>query len=67
LACPILSWSASPNATSADVMLITLRLDSEPPWSQFAIRKHHIGMDGLQKVLLQLQALAPNLERPMDA
>ena len=67
LACPILAWSASPHVTSADVMLITLRLDSAPPWSQFAIRKHHIGMDGLQKVLLQLQALAPNLERPMDA
>jgi hypothetical protein len=65
--CPILAWSASPHAKSADVVLITLRLDSAPQWSQFVIRKHHIGLDGLQKVLFQLQSLAPNLERPADA
>lgn len=66
-ACPILAWSASPHAQSDDVVLITLRLDSAPPWSQFAVRKHQIGLEGLRNLLMQLQVMAPNLEQPNDA
>lgn len=66
-ACTILGWSASPHAKSADVVIITLRLDSEPSWTQFAVRNHHIGLQGLRHVLQQLQDLAPNLEQASDA
>lgn len=66
-ACPILGWSASPHAKLADVVVITLRLDSEPSWTQFVVRNHHIGLEGLRNILLQLQALAPNLEQAKDA
>lgn len=64
--CGILGWSVSLRASSTDVVIVTLKLDAEPPWCQFSIRKHQIGKEGLNEVLSMLHAMAPNLEHPND-
>lgn len=66
-ACPIQGWSASPHPKSVDVVVITLHLGTESSLTQFAVRNHHVGLQGLRNILMQLQALAPNLEQAMDA
>lgn len=62
----ILGWGVSLRPHSADVVLVTLRLDDECEWTQFAIRKHQLGNDGLNDVISLLQAMAPNIEHPND-
>lgn len=63
----ILGWSATPIATSADVIKIALRLDSEKvPLTQFTLRKHQIGLRGVNDVLQVLASLAPVLDVPRD-
>lgn len=66
-AVPLKGWSASPIASTPDVVRITLQLEStDVPWTQFTIRKHQIGLQGLDAVLQMLTALAPCLDSPMD-
>jgi hypothetical protein len=63
----ILGWSATPIANSADVIKIALRLDSEQvPLTQFTVRKHQIGLRGLNDVLQVLTSLAPVMDVPRD-
>jgi hypothetical protein len=64
---PITGWIALPLQASSDVVKITLALASEEvPFSQFTLRKHQLGMQGLDEVLAMLNALAPMLDQPMD-
>ncbi|MBC5767584.1 hypothetical protein [Ramlibacter albus] len=64
---PITGWIALPLQASSDVVKITLALASEDvPFSQFTLRKHQLGMQGLDEVLAMLNALAPMLDQPMD-
>lgn len=66
-AVPIKGWSVMPIASTPDVVKITLQLDSEEvPWTQFTIRKHQIGLQGLDAVLAMLTAIAPSIDTPMD-
>lgn len=66
-AVPILGWMAQPIASTPDVVKITLKLDSEQvPTTQFTIRKHQIGLQGLDAVLAMLTTLAPTIDAPMD-
>ena len=66
-AVPLKGWSATPIVSTPDVVKITLHLDSEEvPWTQFTIRKHQIGLQGLDAVLTMLAAIAPSLDSPMD-
>lgn len=67
-AVPITGWTAAPLAASPDVVKVTLAFDHEQvPFSQFTLRKHQIGLEGVEAVLGMLQALAPTLDAPMDA
>lgn len=66
-AVPILGWTAAPLAASPDVVKVTLALESESVcFSQFTLRKHQIGLEGVDAVLIMLQALAPTMDAPMD-
>jgi len=50
-----------------DVVKVTLKLrDEDVPKTQFALRIHQIGSQGLQDIITVLQSLAPNLEVPAD-
>ncbi len=63
----ILGWSATPIANSADVIKITLRLESEKvPMTQFTMRKHQIGLRGVNDVLQVLASLAPVMDLLRD-
>jgi len=54
-------------AASPDVLKIPLALDREGVrYTQFTMRKHQIGLDGVQGVLTMLQSLAPTMDAPMD-
>ncbi len=67
LAVPITGWTAAPNSASPDVVKVTLALDSETVRvTQFTMRKHQIGLEGVGGVLTMLQSLAPTLDMPMD-
>lgn len=64
----IKGWTAMPIEASPDVVKVTLALDSEEvPLTQFTMRKHQIGLEGVDGVLQMLQALADRLDSPMDA
>jgi hypothetical protein len=66
--CKVLGWSATPIAASADVVKVTLRLDSEQvPLTQFTLRKHQIGLRGVDEVLQMLASLAPVMDAARDA
>lgn len=64
----IKGWTAIPSAASPDVVKVTLALENDSvPLTQFTIRKHQIGLEGVDGVLTMLHALAPMLDNPMDA
>ena len=66
-AVPITGWTAAPITASPDVVKVTLALESESvPLTQFTMRKHQIGLEGVEGVLSMLQSLAPILDAPMD-
>lgn len=66
-AVPIKGWTAAPLAVSPDVVKVTLAFDHEvTPYSQFTIRKHQIGLEGVRSVLTMLQSIAPTFDTPMD-
>lgn len=60
-------YAVMPSGKAADVVKITLKLNSESvPYTQFALRHHQIGNQGLQDILGLLQSTAKNLEIPSD-
>jgi hypothetical protein len=66
-AVPIIGWSAAPLAASPDVVKITLAFEhDEVPHTQFTVRKHQVGLEGLECVLSMLREIAPMLDTPMD-
>lgn len=66
-AVPVTGWTAAPLAASPDVVKVSLALDSESvKLTQFTLRKHQIGLDGVESVLAMLQSLAPVMDEPMD-
>lgn len=66
-AVDITGWMAAPSAASPDVVKITLAFDDEAvPFTQFTVRKHQIGLEGLEEILQLLHQLAPTLDHPMD-
>lgn len=63
----ISGWSATPIAQSPDVIKITLRLNSQQVrWTQFTVRKHQIGLQGLNEILTVLSNIAPFVDAPND-
>jgi len=63
----ILGWSAIPIASTPDVVKITLRLHSdEVPWTQFVLRKHQTGLQGLDDTMRLLASLSPFMDTPND-
>lgn len=64
---PITGWSVTPLAASPDVVKVTLALDSDSVrYTQFTLRKHQIGLEGVEAVLAMLHAMAPMMDTPMD-
>ena len=63
----IKGWAVAPIVVTPDVIKVTLALDdNEVPYTQFTLRKHQMGLRGLNSILLMLEQLAPNMEVPMD-
>jgi hypothetical protein len=63
----ISGWSATPIAQTPDVIKITLRLESEQVrWTQFTVRKHQIGLQGVNEILALLAGIAPFVDTPND-
>lgn len=66
-AVPITGWSVTPLAASPDVVKVTLALESESVrYTQFTLRKHQIGLEGVEAVLAMLHSMAPTIDAPMD-
>lgn len=56
-------WTAIPGTSSPDVLKITLALEGETPQlTQFILRRHQLGAQGVNDVLVMLQGLAPMLD-----
>jgi len=65
--CPIQGWSVLPVPASPDVVKITLLLEHDTvPLCQFTLRKHQIGLTGVNDILITLHELAPMVDSPMD-
>jgi len=63
----VLGWSVSPVASSADVIKVSLRLDSQDvSLTQFTLRKHQIGLRGVDEIMQMLMALAPVMDVARD-
>ena len=63
----ITGWTVLPLAASPDVVKVTLALeDVSVRYSQFTLRKHQIGLEGVDAVLTMLHSLAPMIDVPMD-
>jgi len=64
---PITGWTVAPMAASPDVVKVTLAFDDDfVPVTQFTLRKHQIGLNGVSDVLSILTHLAPMLDVPTD-
>jgi hypothetical protein len=64
---PITGWVAAPVAANPDVVKFTLRFDhAQVPLSQFTVRKHQLGLEGLGSVVEMLASIAPTMDQPMD-
>lgn len=60
-------WMISPSTSGLDVVKITLKLGSESvPLTQFTLRLHQIGMQGLNDIVSILVSTAPTLDKPID-
>lgn len=63
----ILGWTVSQSMTASDVVKFTLHLDDAVVrLTQFTVRMHQIGMQGLNDITTALAAMAPNMETPAD-
>lgn len=59
----ISGWTVMPSLASRDVVKISLQLNDEKTfYSQFTVRLHQIGTQGLQDILVVLKSLAPMLD-----
>lgn len=66
-AVTINGWTVTPPPASPDVVKVTLALESETVrYTQFTLRKHQIGLEGVEAVLALLHAMAPTIDAPMD-
>lgn len=66
-AVTINGWTVTPLPASPDVVKVTLALESETVrYTQFTLRKHQIGLEGVEAVLALLHAMAPTIDAPMD-
>lgn len=66
-AVPITGWTAAPLAASPDVVKLTLAFqDEQVPFTQFTLRKHQVGLEGVESVLAMLKEIAPMMDAPMD-
>jgi hypothetical protein len=64
---PITGWLVAPATASPDIIKITVRFEHEKvPYTQFTLRKHQIGLEGLDSILQMLGSIAPMLDAPMD-
>ena len=64
---PILGWTVSQSIAASDVVKFTLHLaDSAVRLTQFTVRMHQIGMQGLNDITIGLAGIAPNMETPAD-
>lgn len=60
-------WTVMPSLTVRDVVKVTLKLRSEQVGlTQFTLRLHQIGIQGLGDVLSMLQHIAPMFDVPVD-
>lgn len=60
-------YTAMPAEGSSDVIKVTLKLTSEEvPFTQFLVRQHQIGSQGVQDILSVLHSIAPILDTPAD-
>jgi len=60
-------WTVMPSLTTRDVVKFTLKLHSrQVSHTQFVLRMHQIGEQGLNDVLTILQHVAPMLDGPQD-
>jgi len=66
-AVKVLGWTASPVASSADVIKVSLRLDSPTVGlTQFTLRKHQIGLRGVEDIMQILMDMAPVMDVARD-
>jgi len=64
---PILGWTVSQSVAASDVVKFTLHLaDPAVRLTQFTVRMHQIGMQGLNDITIALAGIAPNMETPAD-
>jgi hypothetical protein len=60
-------WMVMPSLAARDVVKVTLKLRSKQvELTQFTLRLHQIGTQGLSDVLSMLQQIAPMLDVPVD-
>lgn len=63
----ITGWMVAPSRTTRDVVKVTLKLSSnEVEYTQFTLRLHQIGMQGLNEVVIMLSSFAQSLDIPFD-
>jgi hypothetical protein len=63
----IAGWTVMPSLATRDVVKVTLKLRSKQvELTQFTLRLHQIGTQGLSDVLSMLQQIAPMLDMPVD-
>lgn len=63
----VTGWTASPVASTPDVVKVTLTFDHEQvPFTQFTVRKHQLGLAGLDQLFVTLEDVADKIDRPMD-
>lgn len=63
----IAGWSVNLTKNSSDVVRITLLLRSEEvPATQFVVRRHQVGAQGLQDILSVLASTATYFEKAND-
>lgn len=63
----IVSWTTFLQPGNQDLVRIALQLDDmRVPHTQFNVRMHQVGMDGLTYILHKLGQIAPMLDQPMD-
>ena len=63
----IQAWTVMPSLSARDVVKFTLKLNSrQVENTQFILRMHQIGEQGLSDVLTILQQVAPMFDKPLD-
>jgi len=64
----VTGWTAAPVASTPDVVRIVLSFEHEEvPFTQFSVRKHQIGLEGLDELFVTLADIAHQLDHSADA